>query len=73
MSNVNLRRLIGAVTLTRNTIVTAVTPDYPVAVLTRPTPVQRSRAFELLGGGGVASNGGRFLTIIAELQLFVSF
>jgi len=35
-------------TLTRNTIITAITPDYPLTVLTRPTPVQR-RAFELMG------------------------
>lgn len=34
-------------TLARNTIITAITPDYPLTVLTRPTPVQR-RAFELL-------------------------
>ena len=33
-------------TLTRNTITTAITPGYPLTVLTRPTPVQR-RAFEL--------------------------
>jgi transposase len=35
-------------TLARNTIVTAITPDYPLTVLTRPTPLQR-KAFELLG------------------------
>jgi hypothetical protein len=35
-------------TLARNTIVTAITPDYPFAVMTRPTEVQR-RAFALLG------------------------
>jgi hypothetical protein len=35
-------------TLALNTIVTAVAPDYPIAVMTRPTEVQR-RAFELLG------------------------
>jgi hypothetical protein len=35
-------------TLARNTIVTAITPDYPLIVYTKPTPVQR-RAFELLG------------------------
>lgn len=35
-------------TLARNTVVTAVAPDYPIAVMTRPTDVQR-RAFELLG------------------------
>jgi hypothetical protein len=35
-------------TLARNTIITAVAPNYPIAVTTRPTEVQR-RAFELLG------------------------
>jgi hypothetical protein len=30
-----------------NTIITAITPGYPLTVLTRPTPVQR-RAFELM-------------------------
>lgn len=35
-------------TLARNTVVTAVAPDYPIAVITKPTAVQR-RAFELLG------------------------
>ena len=35
-------------TLARNTVVTAVAPDYPIAVMTRPTDVQR-RAFELMG------------------------
>jgi transposase len=33
--------------LTRNTVVTTVTPDYPLTVLARPTPIQR-KAFELL-------------------------
>ena len=32
----------------RNTIITAITPDHPLTVLTRPTAIQR-RAFELLG------------------------
>jgi hypothetical protein len=40
--------LADLATLARNTIVTAITPDYPLTVLTRPTPVQRS-ALELLG------------------------
>ncbi len=40
--------LADLTTLARNTIVTAITPDYPMTVMTRPTPVQR-RAFELLG------------------------
>ena len=40
--------LADLATLARNTIVTAVAPDYPIAVMTRPTQVQR-RAFELLG------------------------
>jgi DDE family transposase len=39
--------LADLATLTRNTVVTAVTPDYPLTVTARPTPVQR-RALELL-------------------------
>ncbi|HMZ02353.1 MAG TPA: IS1634 family transposase [Burkholderiaceae bacterium] len=39
--------LADLATLTRNTIVTAVAPDYAMTVTTRPTPVQR-RALELL-------------------------
>ena len=39
--------LADLATLTRNTVVTAVAPDLPITVLTRPTPVQQ-RAFELL-------------------------
>jgi transposase len=35
-------------TLARNTITTAITPHYPLTVLTRPTPIQR-KAFDLLG------------------------
>jgi transposase len=35
-------------TLARNTITTAITPHYPLTVLTRPTPVQQ-KAFDLLG------------------------
>jgi hypothetical protein len=35
-------------TLARNTITTAITPNYPLTVLTRPTPVQQ-KAFDLLG------------------------
>jgi transposase len=35
-------------TLARNTIITAITPDYPLTVLTRPTPIQQ-KAFDLLG------------------------
>jgi transposase len=45
----SLRTLLADLgTLARNTIVTALTPDLPLAVLTRPTAVQH-RAFELLG------------------------
>ena len=40
--------LADLATLTRNTVVTAVAPDLPITVLTRPTPVQQ-RAFELMG------------------------
>jgi transposase len=39
--------LADLATLASNTIVTAITPAYPLTVLTRPTPVQR-KAFELL-------------------------
>jgi transposase len=39
--------LADLATLARNTIITAITPDYPLTVLTRTTPVQR-RAFELM-------------------------
>jgi Transposase DDE domain len=35
-------------TVTRNTIITAITPNYPLAVVTRPTNIQH-RAFNLLG------------------------
>ena len=35
-------------TLARNTITTAITPNYPITVLTRPTPIQQ-KAFALLG------------------------
>jgi hypothetical protein len=35
-------------TLARNTIVTAIAPDKPFTVLTRPTPIQQ-KAFDLLG------------------------
>jgi Transposase DDE domain len=35
-------------TLARNTITTAITPHYPLTVLTRPTPIQQ-KAFDLLG------------------------
>ncbi|MGH7073750.1 MAG: Ti-type conjugative transfer relaxase TraA [Stellaceae bacterium] len=39
--------LADLATLARNTIVTAVTPDHPLTVLTRATPIQR-KAFALL-------------------------
>jgi transposase len=39
--------LADLASLARNTLVTAITPNYPLTVLTRPTPVQR-KAFELL-------------------------
>jgi transposase len=35
-------------TVVRNTIITAITPDYPLTVITRPTPIQQ-KAFDLLG------------------------
>jgi transposase len=40
--------LADLATLARNTIITAITPDYPLTVLTRPTPIQQ-KAFDLLG------------------------
>src|SRR6185437_9259850 len=40
--------LADLATLARNTITTAITPDYPLTVVTRPTPIQH-KAFELLG------------------------
>jgi hypothetical protein len=40
--------LADLATLARNTITTAITPHYPITVLTRPTPVQQ-KAFDLLG------------------------
>src|SRR5277367_6410327 len=40
--------LADLATLVRNTVVTAITPNYPLNVLTRPTPIQH-KAFDLLG------------------------
>jgi hypothetical protein len=40
--------LADLATLVRNTVVTAITPNYPLTVLTRPTPIQH-KAFDLLG------------------------
>jgi transposase len=40
--------LADLATLARNTIITAINPNYPLAVVTRPTPVQQ-KAFDLLG------------------------
>ena len=40
--------LADLATLARNTITTAITPDYSLTVMTRPTPIQQ-RAFALLG------------------------
>jgi hypothetical protein len=42
--------LADLATLARNTITTAITPDYPLTVVTRPTPIQH-KAFHLLGIG----------------------
>ena len=39
--------LADLATLARNTIITAITPNYPLTVLTRPTPIQH-KAFTLL-------------------------
>ncbi|MGH7160447.1 MAG: hypothetical protein ACREFS_10260 [Acetobacteraceae bacterium] len=40
--------LADLASLARNTVATAITPDYPLTVLTRATPIQR-QAFALLG------------------------
>jgi transposase len=40
--------LADLATLARNTIITAINPNYPLTVVTRPTPVQH-KAFDLLG------------------------
>jgi DDE family transposase len=40
--------LADLATLVRNTVITAITPNYPLTVLTRPTPIQQ-KAFALLG------------------------
>ena len=40
--------LADLATLARNTIITAITPNHPLTVLTRPTPIQH-KAFTLLG------------------------
>ena len=40
--------LADLATLARNTIVTAINPNYPLTVVTRPTPMQQ-KAFDLLG------------------------
>jgi hypothetical protein len=40
--------LADLATLARNTIITAITPRYPLTMLTRPTPLQQ-RALDLLG------------------------
>jgi hypothetical protein len=42
--------LADLATLARNTITTAITPLYPLTVLTQPTPIQQ-KAFNLLGLG----------------------
>jgi hypothetical protein len=40
--------LADLATLVRNTVITAITPNYPLTVLTRPTPIQH-KAFAILG------------------------
>jgi hypothetical protein len=42
------RSSLDLATLARNTIITAITPNYPLTVLTRATPIQQ-KAFHLLG------------------------
>src|SRR4051795_11999842 len=40
--------LADLATLARNTVITAINPNYPLTGVTRPTPVQQ-KAFDLLG------------------------
>ena len=40
--------LADLATIAQNTILTAITPNYPLIMLTRPTPIQH-KAFQLLG------------------------
>jgi hypothetical protein len=40
--------LADLATLARNTIITAITPNHPLTIMTRPTPIQQ-KAFDLLG------------------------
>jgi hypothetical protein len=40
--------LADLATVARNTITTAITPNYPLSVVTRPTTIQH-KAFQLLG------------------------
>jgi hypothetical protein len=40
--------LADLATMARNTIITAINPNYPLTVVTKPTPVQQ-KAFDLLG------------------------
>jgi transposase len=42
--------LADLATLARNTVTTAITPDHPLVVMTRPTPIQQ-KAFNLLAVG----------------------
>ena len=42
--------LADLATVARNTIITAITPDYPLTVVTKPTPIQH-KALTLLGVG----------------------
>jgi hypothetical protein len=39
--------LADLATLARNTVITAITPNYPLTVVTRPTQIQK-KAFDLL-------------------------
>ena len=59
--------LADLATLARNTIITAITPNYPLAVLTRPTSVQQTSNVP----SSVASDRQIVLTIqpVAQLQL----
>jgi transposase len=45
---VGIARRGDLATMARNTIITAINPNYPLTVVTRPTPVQQ-KAFDLLG------------------------
>ena len=69
----SFRSLLGDLaTLARNTVVTAITPNYPLTVLTRPTPIQH-KAFDLLGITPVASSADLPQSIPSLIQDLARF